>query len=163
MSQLTDRRVFEAKLLCTGCGLDLADYDENTPERRDKEGVVCKHPDFEPERIRYFIPGAMMQKDIACRRAPGHEDPGTECGGALVAIEQHFVVHSPTGFEWGYHGSGPADLALNVLALFVPPPEAWRLHQEFKRAFIAPMPRQGGVLRAAAIIEWIREEWDDGA
>ena len=24
----------------------------------------------------------------------------------------HLVRHSPTGFEWGYRGSGPADLAL---------------------------------------------------
>lgn len=26
------------------------------------------------------------------------------------------VLHSPTGFEWGYGGSGPADLALSILA-----------------------------------------------
>ena len=29
---------------------------------------------------------------------------------------KHLVVHSPDGFEWGYHGSGPADLALSILA-----------------------------------------------
>lgn len=163
MTQLTDHRVFEARHLCTGCGLDLAEYDEKTPERQAFKGGVCKHPDFEPERTRYFIPGAAMQPNISCIRAPGHEEPGTEAGGALVAIEQHFVVHSPDGFEWGYHGSGPAELALNVLALFVPPPEAWRLHQEFKRAFVAPMPRRGGILRTTEIIAWIREQWDDGA
>ena len=28
----------------------------------------------------------------------------------------HVVVHSPTGFEIGYAGSGPADLALSILA-----------------------------------------------
>ena len=28
----------------------------------------------------------------------------------------HVVFHSPTGFEWGYAGSGPADLALSILA-----------------------------------------------
>ena len=33
--------------------------------------------------------------------------------------------HSPTGFEWGYCGSGPAQLALALLAdhLGEPPPE----------------------------------------
>jgi hypothetical protein len=157
MNRLTDRRVFEERLLCTGCGMDLATYDENTPPG------PCKHPDFQPENNRRFLPLAETVKDISCIRAPGHEEPGTEAGGALVAIEQRFVVHSPDGFEWGYHGSGPADLALNVLALFVPPPEAWRLHQEFKRAFIAPLPRRGGILRAAEIMKWIREEWDDAA
>lgn len=27
----------------------------------------------------------------------------------------HVMLHSPTGFEWGYGGSGPADLALSIL------------------------------------------------
>lgn len=30
----------------------------------------------------------------------------------------HLVLHSPDGFEWGYQGSGPADLALAILADF---------------------------------------------
>ena len=29
---------------------------------------------------------------------------------------QHVVLHSPDSFEWGYAGSGPADLALSILA-----------------------------------------------
>lgn len=29
---------------------------------------------------------------------------------------KHLVLHSPDGFEWGYYGSGPADLALAMLA-----------------------------------------------
>lgn len=28
---------------------------------------------------------------------------------------KHRIRHSPTGFEWGYSGSGPADLALSIL------------------------------------------------
>ena len=28
---------------------------------------------------------------------------------------KHRVYHSPTGFEWGYLGSGPADLARSIL------------------------------------------------
>jgi hypothetical protein len=27
----------------------------------------------------------------------------------------HVAFHSPTGFEWGYGGSGPADLSLSLL------------------------------------------------
>ncbi len=29
---------------------------------------------------------------------------------------KHRVIHSPNGFEWGYEGSGPADLALSIMA-----------------------------------------------
>ena len=29
---------------------------------------------------------------------------------------RHVVHHSPTGLEWGYGGSGPADTALSILA-----------------------------------------------
>jgi len=28
---------------------------------------------------------------------------------------KHQVYHSPTGFEWGYGGSGPADLARSIM------------------------------------------------
>ena len=46
--------------------------------------------------------------------------------------------HSPTGFSWGYHGSGPAQLALALL-LDRGVDEKWaaRHHQDFKRAFVA--------------------------
>lgn len=29
---------------------------------------------------------------------------------------KHRMIHSPDGFEWGYEGSGPADLAVSILA-----------------------------------------------
>ena len=41
--------------------------------------------------------------------------------------------HSPTGFEWGYGGSGPAQLALAILAERLSDDAmAVRLHQAFK-------------------------------
>ena len=41
--------------------------------------------------------------------------------------------HSPTGFEWGYGGSGPAQLALALLADHLGDDElAMALHQDFK-------------------------------
>ncbi|MGC9084405.1 MAG: DUF6166 domain-containing protein, partial [Anaerolineae bacterium] len=55
---------------------------------------------------------------------------------------QHIVRYSPTGFEWGYGGSGPADLALSILRDYLGDhPEAEeiadRLYQEFKECCIA--------------------------
>lgn len=76
--------------------------------------------------------------------------------------------HSPNGFEWGYGGSGPAQLALAILAHYfhqMHPVELARhvalfgitvergealadklavhLHQRFKFAVIASLPREG--------------------
>jgi hypothetical protein len=51
--------------------------------------------------------------------------------------------HSPTGFEWGYGGSGPAQLALAILAdVFHNDQLAVRLHQDFKWMAIAPLARE---------------------
>ncbi|MHB1826781.1 MAG: DUF6166 domain-containing protein [Steroidobacteraceae bacterium] len=94
-----------------------------------------------------------------------------EADGALQASVAHLAHHSPSGFECGYGGSGPADLALSILAAFVParadgPTErlykgarcsrfAWMHHQRFKWDLIATLPKEGGVLSAADIREWI--------
>ena len=51
--------------------------------------------------------------------------------------------HSPDGFNWGYEGSGPAQLALAIL-LYCYPENKYRdfvvgNHQQFKRDIIAPL------------------------
>jgi len=94
-----------------------------------------------------------------------------EADGEVHASVAHLAHHSPSGFECGYGGSGPADLALSILAAFAPtradgPTErlykgarcsrfAWMHHQRFKWELIATLPKEGGVLRAADIREWI--------
>jgi hypothetical protein len=48
------------------------------------------------------------------------------------------VNHSPTGFEWGYGGSGPAQLAFAILADCTGSTETARQHyQGFKQRHIA--------------------------
>lgn len=50
--------------------------------------------------------------------------------------------HSPTGFSWGYGGSGPAQLALAILADYLDDDEqALRLYQDFKWKVIAGLPQ----------------------
>jgi hypothetical protein len=70
--------------------------------------------------------------------------------------------HSPTGFEWGYSGSGPAQLALAILAHHCDSEnEALELYQRFKWAVIAVLPRIGWSLNTRQIdqaIERIRAE-----
>lgn len=71
-------------------------------------------------------------------------------------VPQARVWHSPTGFEVGYGGSGPADFALNILLAFgLLDDIASRLHQDFKRRFIATMPKQEGTIKGAEILDWL--------
>ena len=52
--------------------------------------------------------------------------------------------HSPTGFEWGYAGSGPAQLALAVLADLLGDDRAAEVrYQRFKFAVVARLPYAG--------------------
>lgn len=77
-------------------------------------------------------------------------------------LVQRYVKHSPDGFEFGYHGSGPSDTALNLLALFIPVKEATRdgMYHTFKDAFVAAVDQEkGGEVSGAAIRDWIAGTW----
>jgi len=80
--------------------------------------------------------------------------------GVATANVPHVIKrHSPTGYEWGYEGSGPAELALNILyAVTGDEAVAARYYQEFKRQFIARVPQPGGVIKRAEILEWLRKQ-----
>lgn len=84
----------------------------------------------------------------------------------------HVVVHSPDGFEWGYGGSGPADLALSILADYfeervaaeelrqgeferIVKIRSWAYHQSFKRDFIATADRDGWEISEEAVDQWL--------
>jgi hypothetical protein len=63
--------------------------------------------------------------------------------------------HSPTGFEWGYAGSGPAQLALAILADHcASDTEAFNYHHRLKWAVIAELPRRHWTLTSGEI-EWM--------
>lgn len=50
--------------------------------------------------------------------------------------------HSPTGFSWGYSGSGPAQLALAIMADFLGDDNAaQRVYQAFKAEVVASLPQ----------------------
>jgi hypothetical protein len=82
---------------------------------------------------------------------------------------EHYPFHSPSGFEWGYDGSGPADLARCILLHYhavTPtrrgpfyPPAAGELpvsYQAFKRDVIARLPQhEAWTLTRREITEWI--------
>ena len=81
-----------------------------------------------------------------------------ENGYATANVPHAIVRHSPTGFAWGYGGSGPADLALNILYAVTGSRElAMQHYQQFKWDFIAPMPEEGGTIRREDILSWLKE------
>ena len=59
--------------------------------------------------------------------------------------------HSPTGFEFGYGGSGPAQLALAILADCCGDELAVQYHQAFKWAVIACITGPGASLTATFV------------
>jgi hypothetical protein len=60
-----------------------------------------------------------------------------------LPLRLDIVNHSPTGFSWGYSGSGPAQLAVAILADWMTCDYAARaLHQRFKAAAIAGLPEK---------------------
>ena len=78
-------------------------------------------------------------------------------GYANANVQHGIVRHSPTGFEWGYGGSSPADLALNILTAIIGQQEAEQVYQKFKDDFIATMPFEGGTIKASDIDVWLKE------
>jgi hypothetical protein len=72
----------------------------------------------------------------------------------------HAVRHSPDGFNWGYRGSGPSDLARSVLmeCLGEDPPQ---LYHAFKEHFIAPLQQDAAwQIDEAAIRQWLDSRTD---
>lgn len=48
-----------------------------------------------------------------------------------------FVNHSPSGFQWGYSGSGPAQLAFAILYDVYDEDTAERFYQRFKKDVVS--------------------------
>jgi hypothetical protein len=70
----------------------------------------------------------------------------------------HVVRHSPTGFNWGYGGSGPADLALSLLIdALGRRRKAQQLYQAFKWDIVARLPYTEWTLSRVDILAWVRQ------
>lgn len=85
-------------------------------------------------------------------------------GVAVVTVDGHSLdmrldlrSHSPTGFEWGYQGSGPAQLSLAILAYEYGDEIAQVWYQTFKRVSVANLPRQGFWFGSSQVVSWLQE------
>ena len=99
------------------------------------------------------------ERIVIGRRAPQKPRPPGQRGDVATNVPHIVVSHSPDGYEFGYGGSGPSDLALNIVEnalresgllgeLNIKPYKtncyrgqahmaAYLLHQDFKWDFIA--------------------------
>ena len=79
------------------------------------------------------------------------------CGNQSVplSLRTDLINHSPTGFSWGYNGSGPAQLALAILADATKNDNlAMDIYQEFKKSVVSQLPIEWELSREE-ILEWI--------
>lgn len=64
--------------------------------------------------------------------------------------------HSPDGYEWGYGGSGPAQLALAILADALKKDDmAITLHQHFKNHIVANFPHEAWEMSEDHVFGWV--------
>jgi hypothetical protein len=72
------------------------------------------------------------------KRLPSGDHVVTDSYGNALDARQDLYNHSPTGFSWGYSGSGPAQLALAILAdYFSNDVKALQYYHDFKWRVIA--------------------------
>lgn len=61
----------------------------------------------------------------------------------ILDMRLDLVKHSPDGYEWGYSGSGPAQLSLALCASATGDDElALKVYQRFKKVLVAKIPRE---------------------
>ncbi len=58
------------------------------------------------------------------------------------AVSRSVRNHSPTGFNWGYYGDGPAQLALGILLEFTDESTALEFYRDFKEEVIEKLPEE---------------------
>ena len=68
---------------------------------------------------------------------------------------------SPSGFEWGYSGSGPAQLAIALLAHAYDDEFAKQHYQRLKDRVISELPEDGWSLTISDLDAWRREVISD--
>lgn len=100
-------------------------------------------------QVNYY--GSRRHKDVTVMRHQEHarHRPLDPC--------YHLRNHSPDGFEWGYGGSGAAQLALALLADATGDAELAQTHyQDFKWRVIAMLEKDEWNLSSKEILEWVR-------
>jgi hypothetical protein len=165
------------KCRCGGAnhGATRQKFEDDSPRRSTDEEMYYG---YDEKKRRAFTPMAATVVKVKFTRIagePSFPDPSIPQRGKPVVelvfldhqekLQHRYMRHSPDGFEWGYGGSGPAELAMNLLAEFVGIKNATELgYQDFKFDFIAKISQEeGGEISGDEIVRWVRDRWADMA
>ena len=100
-------------------------------------GERIPHPDF---RVQVFITKDGVEKPFSPERS------------------QRLMNHNADGFDWGFIGSGPSQLALALLLEVTDNDEvALSYYHDFSRSVVSCLPLKRWTLTADAIRQWIGE------
>ena len=95
------------------------------------------------------------------RLGPKETLPGVEVlvvdDNGVARLLEHHVYHSPTGFEWGYLGSGPADLARSILWDTLGKEPDRTIYMRFKSHFVAGWGNEWQITEEE-IVNWLESE-----
>lgn len=99
-------------------------------------------------------------KGIRDDRSKGYPVSVAVIDGDQIQPLKHIVRHSPDGFEWGYGGSGPAELARCILIDYFGGgidgiSEAGAYYQDFKWDKIATIHTEEWQITEAEIKAWL--------
>jgi hypothetical protein len=80
-------------------------------------------------------------------------------GGVALNPRWDLRNHSPDGFNWGYGGSGPAQLALAIVAAVLGDDAlALELYQSYKHHLIAGISVDNWRLPASEVLAWCEDQ-----
>jgi hypothetical protein len=154
---------------------------------RPSRDVVPARTDVPPaRRMDTSLPWNPETGDVILRREPTglRNSDGTPSTRIVTNVAWTHFAGSSGGFEWGYTGSGPTELAINILNQFVPPradgheavqgdavywaggrqTECSRtaacLAHDFRQTFLSNLPPEGAVISGAEIQAWIEARAD---
>lgn len=152
---------------CRRCGRALS----NPKSMQAGIGPICARKEAieqEEEKVSSFTSGYIdvpMTEGVILERRNGE---------TYTNVPHLVAHHSPTGYEWGYMGSGPTDLAFNIVENTLrilgykgeTTNQTWdkrrvfrlsfALKQEFKETFIVHVPHEGGVIPFDRISTWVK-------
>jgi hypothetical protein len=133
------------------------------------EAGLCRRNEFSDE----FDGSILFEQALVLKRA-GRAGDADHARPVITNVPHLVVHHSPDGYEFGYGGSGPADLALNICQLYLNIAGyqgrtmkcydgscwmlAYSLRHEFKERFIANAPHEGWTIPFTDIDAWFRQK-----
>lgn len=154
---------------CRECGRELT----NPKHARLGVGPVCAtkgHGKLSAKATEYLhadvitTPHCGLGMDVILLRKTEPDGSYTIFANVPRVIKRH-CTSDTRAYEWGYLGSGPAELALNIMASLFGVEDAQKNagYQEFKAYFLAGMPEAGGTISARDIRNWLeapRSSWE---